>query len=99
MPEVEQQRCETSDLATVERSLEQNIDLCVFRKLLVSLACMSFCYIFRCLVAMLIALQILHCKIDLHWAVFSNYVAAIMLVKVSLPRIVHHTYECLTLFR
>ena len=91
MPEAELQRCETSDLATVERSLEQSIDLCVFHKLLVSLVFLSVCCIFRCLVARLITLQILHYKSDLHYAVFSNYVAAITLVKVNLPRIVQHT--------
>jgi len=80
MQEAEKQRCEPSDLATVERPLEQSIDLCVFRELFVSVACMSVCYIWRCIVAKLITLQILHCKIDLHYAVFSNYVAAIMLV-------------------
>ena len=80
MPEAEQQRCETSDLATVERSLEQSTDLCVFGQLLVSLACMPICYIFRYLVAKLITVQILHCKSDLYCVVFSNYVAEIMLV-------------------
>lgn len=99
MPEAAQQRSQTSYLVTVERSLEQSIDLCVFRKLLVCLACMPVCYVFRCLAAKLITLQIFHCKNDLHFAAFSNYVAATMLVKVSLPRLIQHTYECLTLFR
>jgi hypothetical protein len=85
MQEAEQQRCETAYLATVERSLQQSTDLCVFLKLLASLACISVCYIFTCFVAKLITVQLLHCKSDLYCAVFSNYVAEIMLVNLLAP--------------